>query len=80
MNYEYRCISAHAHFASGGNVGKLAAVEMKKAIDAQMQDGFEFYGTHMVGTTESPGCLGALFGARVIYREIPIMVFRKATS
>ena len=80
MSYEYRCIPAAIGVQTGVNVTRAASDVMARTLAQQMTEGFEFMGTYPVDTTESPGCLGGLLGARTVYRQISIMVFRRTVA
>ena len=77
-NYEY---AARPFLASVRSIDKKAAAqasdELQRAINANAQDGWEFYQIGAISIVADPGCLAALAGAKAGSIRMDQLIFRR---
>lgn len=84
MEYEYRVVSiktgvTEKDFKKGVASSKIAA-QVEIQIQNLAREGFEYYRSFPVNVAVKPGCLKALFGAKIETVEVGVMVFRKTIT
>lgn len=57
--------------------GQDAAAYLQTAVNQYAAQGWEFYRVDTIGVMVSPGCLGALLGAKQSYIEHYVITFRR---
>jgi hypothetical protein len=55
----------------------LVADYVEKTISDAAAAGWEFYRIDSVSLTETPGCLGAIFGQKETYQNFNVLIFRR---
>ena len=78
-NYEYKVIPFMGQIKAGGSVSAIAE-QLQNAIASGSKDGWELHSFNDVNIEVKPGCLSALFGAKVSYTQYDQIVFKRAVS
>jgi hypothetical protein len=77
-NYEYAARPFIASVRSiDGKAAGQASAELEKAINLNATDGWEFYQIGAISIVASPGCLGALTGAKAGSVRMDQLIFRR---
>jgi len=77
--FEYKVVPFIGKIGAGENAGKVSA-QLQSLIDTHASDGWELHLMGDVNIQVSPGCLGALFGAKAAYVRFDQIIFRKAVA
>ena len=72
-----RDLSVMRKLFSAPDQSATVAGYVQRAITEGCQAGWEFYRIDNVSLTESPGCLGSLFGQKQLSTEYNVLIFRK---
>jgi hypothetical protein len=77
--YEYYMVQLPSNFAARQNTtaGNEIAGYVQDWANRLSADGWEFYRIDTMGMTETPGCLGGLFGGQATHTQYSIMTFRR---
>lgn len=77
-NYEYAAQPFIASVRSiDGKAAAQASDELQKVINANAQDGWEFYQIGAISIVANPGCLAALTGAKAGSVRMDQLIFRR---
>ena len=76
--WEYKVVPFAASGASGSNRAQLAALQFEQLLLEMNEVGFEYLRMDHYSLTEAPGCVGALFGAKVVVVPYDVAIFRRA--
>lgn len=76
--YEYRVVPFMGKIKSGQAADDVSR-QLQEVIAKNSSGGWEFYQLADVDIEVQPGCLSALFGAKVAYSTYNQVIFRKAT-
>lgn len=78
MAYEYRVVPFMGKIKGGQAAGEVSR-QLQELITQNCSGGWEFYQLADVAIEVQPGCISALFGAKVAYITYNQVIFRRAT-
>ena len=76
--WEYKAVPFTASTAPGADRAQAAASQFETLLSEMNEVGFEYLRMDHYSLMEAPGCLGALFGARVAVIPDDVAIFRRA--
>lgn len=77
-NYEFKMVQLPQTFVLKQDTGKEIAAYLEKLAQEHSAQGWEFFRIDQVGVAVSPGCMGALTGAKQTMTYYNVVSFRKA--
>ncbi len=78
-NREYLVVPFVGRIRAGGDVGQVSS-QLQAVITQYASQGWELHSLNAVSIEVKPGCLAALFGARVAYVSYDQVIFQRASA
>ena len=79
MSYEYKMLQIPPRIQVKTNEaqGNEAAYFLESIVNKWSSENWEFYRVDTIGVVTSPGCLGALFGAKAVNIDYYVITLRR---